>query len=424
MKRLIVISLAVLGLAGGGYYYFSSNGEGSENTLPAYEFSKVERKNILNMVSATGTMAARDIVEVGTQVSGILNQVLVDFNDEVVENQLIAEIDPSVLDAQVKIAQADLMRNQAQLQQAQNNLNRFKPVFEEGFLSDNDFEPYRINLQMAEASVLSSEANLDRANRNRGFAQIRAPISGVVIDRTVEPGQTVAASLSAPTLFTIANDLSKMEILANVDESDIGQIKVGQEVRFTVAAYLDDSFTGAVEEIRLLPDVVQNVVTYTVVVTADNPRGRLLPGMTATLDFVIEEVEDALSVPSTALNVRPNEEMMKIMQERRAQRMAERGNASGGEGGGQRQFSGGGPGGSGGGRRPNMAILWYLEDGKLNFMPVRRGVSDGVQAEVLPIRDLTIEEGMEVITKVATSGSGNTGNQSSGRPTGLRRLGF
>ena len=187
--------------------------------------------------------------------------MLVDFNDRVETGEMIALIDTSVLDAQVKTAQAELMRSEAQLRRAETDLGRFKPVHERGFLSDSDFLPYKIAVQTTEAGALSAEASLDRARHNREYAEIRSPIAGVVIYRNVEPGQTVAASLNTPRLFTIARDLTEMEILAAFDENDIGQIEVLQDVRYTVAAYPDDSFTGMVEAVYLKPEIVQYIVT-------------------------------------------------------------------------------------------------------------------------------------------------------------------
>lgn len=464
MKRWIIIILVLAAAGGGTYYYFNKHSKTESGNEPLYEFGKIERKTVLNMVSATGTLSARDIVEVGTQVSGRLTEVLADFNDHVEEGQLIAMVDPSVLDISVMSQEADLMRMQAMHEQAVNDLERFKPVHEGGFLSDKEMVRYEIAVKTAEANVLSAEAGLRRAQQSRSYAEIIAPISGIVIDRTIEPGQTVAASLNAPRLFTIANDLSKMEILANVDESDIGQILDGQAVRFTVATYMDETFTGTVEEIRLQPQYSQGVVNYTVVVNAENPNGKLLPGMTATLDFIIEEVEDALAVPSGALNLQPNEEMMAVMQKLRDSRRAQReaGGGSGEEqrtrpegaegrtrpqggdestaaaGGGRPGGFGGaggaggftGPGGAGGGARGNMSIIWYFEDGELKFMPVRKGVSDGVNAEVLALRDQEIPEGLEIITKVKSPSSSasqqgfGSGGPGGGPGGGLSRLGF
>lgn len=429
MKNKLLIIILVVAVGGGAWYWLKP-GPVESATGPAYEFAEVEIKSVQNIVSATGTLAAREIVEVGTQVSGTIEAVLVDFNDEVEEGQLIARIDTAVLDAQVKSAEADLLRAQAQLKRAEIDLERFQPVHERGFLSDNDFVPYEIAIQTAEAGVLSAEASLDRSRRNRQYADIKAPISGVVIHRNVEMGQTVAASLNTPRLFTIARDLSEMEIQANVDESDIGQIKVGQDVRFTVAAYPDATFQGEVEAIYLQPEVIQNVVNYTVVVETENPRGLLLPGMTATVDFVVEAVDGALTLPAAAFNLKLNDAMIAAMQERRRQRMAEMGIEPGQRPQGGSGFGAGGSGRSGaggfGGGRPNLAALWYLEDGELKFMPVRKGVSDGVSTEAIPLRDAVIEEGMAFVSKVnngsAQSATAPTGR--SGPPSGLRRLGF
>lgn len=457
MKTKLFLVLIVLGAAGyGGYRYFGQEDK-SDSDGPVYNFAKVERKTIQNMVSSTGTLAARELVEIGAQVSGTIEEVYADFNDTVEVGQLIALIDPSVLNAQVKSSEADLIRQQANLKKAKLDYERFKPVNEKGFLSGKDFLGYEVSLQTAEASVMSAEASLERIKRNREFAEIRAPISGVIIDRNVEKGQTVATSFNTPRLFIIAEDLGLMEILANVDESDIGQIKTGQEVRFTVAAYPERTFVGQVTEIRLQPQVVQNVVNYTVVVETENPRRVLLPGMTATMDFVVEEVENVVSVPASALSLKMNDEMIAKMQKRREELVAQRQAAGGGEGrqrnregggsgGGERRargeggggfggfggagiFSGaggtgGGRAGGGGGRR-NIATLWYLDgDGELQMMPVRTGVSDGLSTEVMPIQENEIEEGLEIISKVLTpSTTSQTARTFGGRGGGLGGFG-
>jgi len=430
MKTKLFLILIILGAAGyGGYRYFGQE-EKSDSDGPVYNFAKIERKTIQNMVSSTGTLAARELVEIGSQVSGTIEDVYADFNDTVEAGQLIALIDPSVLDAQVKSSEADLLRQKANLKKAKIDYDRFKPVNEKGYLSGKDFLSYEIALETAEANVMSSEASLERIKRSRSFAEIRAPISGVIIDRNVEKGQTVATSFNTPRLFIIAEDLSLMEILANVDESDIGQIQTGQEVRFTVAAYPERIFQGVVTEIRLQPQVVQNVVNYTVVVETENPRKILLPGMTATLDFVVEEVENVVSVPASALSLKMNDEMIAKQTERRealiAQRRAAGGGGEGrqrGAGGGERRQrgegglpgfglgpggfggaqGGGGRGGAGGGGRRNIATLWYLDgEGELQMLPVRTGVSDGLATEVMPIQEGEIEEGLEIISKVLT----------------------
>ncbi|QXD25625.1 efflux RND transporter periplasmic adaptor subunit [Opitutia bacterium ISCC 51] len=420
MKKFIIIIILLGGVGYGGYRFYFQEEETSETT-ENYNYAKIERKNILNMITATGSLEARELVEIGSQVSGVIEGVYKDFNDTVEEGDLIALIDPRTLDTQVKSAEADLTRQQANLKRATIQYERFKPVYDKGFLSGDDFLNYEIGKETAEANVKSSEASVDRAKRNREFAEIRAPISGVIINRDVEEGQTVASSFNTPRLFIIAEDLNLMEILANVDESDIGQIKKDQEVRFTVASYPERNFTGTVTEIRLQPTVIQNVVNYTVVVETENPRRLLLPGMTATLDFVVDEVEEVLSVPASALSLKMSDEMVEVQakfrEEMLAQRQASRGGeggqrGQGGDGGQRRQrpegFAGGGGAGFGGGQRGGggraaIGTIWYKDDaGELKMMMVRTGVTDGITTEVLPLRDEEIPEGREIISKVLT----------------------
>ena len=466
--KLTILFLLLAGLGWWGYNHFMAAEETSA-TGPQYNFAEIERKDILNMVSATGTLSARELVEVGTQVSGTIEEVYKDFNHPVEAGELVALIDSSVLDAQVKSSEADLLRHKATFKRAQIEYERFKPLHEKGFLSGNDFLPYEIAKQTAQANVLSAEASLERVRRNRAFAEIRAPISGVIINRNVERGQTVAASFNTPRLFIIAEDLALMEILANVDESDIGQIKKDQEARFTVAAYPDLDFVGRVEEIRLQPTVIQNVVNYTVVVETENPRNLLLPGMTATLDFIVDEVKDALAVPASALNLKMNEEMLAFMQERREQMRQRRQGAGDGRsprgdsvtegapqpqsgqgapGGGRfargeagrgplaagRGLQSGGVGGLGGRGGPrNMATLWYKDEGgQLQLLPVRTGVSDGITTEIMPLRDEELPLGQEIISQVLSPSlaqdtspprGGPGGDRGRGRG-GLGRLGF
>ncbi len=455
MKTKLILTVLVLGAASwGGYRYFGPDSEDSA-AGPVYNFAKIERKTIQNLISSTGTLAARELVEIGSQVSGTIEEVYADFNDIVEAGQLIALIDQSVLNAQVKSSEADLLRSKANLRKAQIDYDRFKPVNEKGFLSGKDFLGYEIALQTAEAGVMSSEASLERMMRSRDFAEIRAPISGVIIDRNVEKGQTVATSFNTPRLFIIAEDLSLMEILANVDESDIGQIKDGQYVRFTVAAYPDRDFSGIVTEIRLQPKVVQNVVNYTVVVETENRRRSLLPGMTATLDFVVEEVENVVSVPASALSLKMDDAMIAKMKELREEMIAQRQAAGGGEGrqrGGEGRQRGGGGGEAarqrgegggfsggargGGGARRNISNIWYLDDtGELQMVPVRTGVSDGLTTEIVAMQEDRELEGLEIISKVLTpsanpqpfqgfGGRGGPGGGRGGRGGGLGGLGF
>ena len=465
MKKILFLSLIALAAAFAGWWFFFR--QPAEAETSRYDFVEIERGDLESLVSATGTLAALESVEVGTQVSGTIARVLVDYNDRVKKGQLLAVIDPDLLDAAVRDAQAGLSRARAQLEQAEAESAQNEPLFAQGLISKHDILPVRTAVTTAKAAVVSAEATLDRARRNRAYAQIYSPIDGVVIARQVETGQTVAASFSTPTLFTIARDLGKMQILAQVDESDIGQIRVGQSVRFTVPAFPDKTFTGSVREVRLQSQTVQNVVSYTVVVDAANPDGSLLPGMTATADFVVQEVHDALKVANAALRLRPTPEMLAVL---KAQRQAAGGaTGAGGPAGrpggpsgnagapGPRSRPGRGsgpaaragrhpkalrPGGSpaagrlaavvgvargarsGGSRPSDVALLWYLDGaGALQTAAVRTGPSDGFATAITPLRG-KVEAGMKVISGIRGEAGQAPAPSGSSRSNSLRRLGF
>ena len=279
-----------------------------KSAAPGSEFAtaSVTRGTLERTVSSTGTLAAVETVDVGTEVSGTVAKVLADYNDRVSKGQVLAILKPDLFTAAVADAQGTVDQATAGLAQARQDLARNRPLFAKGYLSAQEFLPYQTSLDKAEAALASARAGLKRARTNLANATIRSPIAGTVIQRAVDAGQTVAASLNTPTLFVIARDLAKMQIEAAVDETDIGQIRPGQQVRFSVQSYPDKNFTGSVRQVRLQPTTVQNVVTYTVIVTADNQEGLLLPGMTATLDFIVEQVPDALLVPNAALRFRPS----------------------------------------------------------------------------------------------------------------------
>ncbi|MCK5119980.1 MAG: efflux RND transporter periplasmic adaptor subunit, partial [Candidatus Latescibacteria bacterium] len=295
MKKIIGI-LVIVSLFGVGIHYFRA-GNGAKEEGP-YQFAEITRGDLENLVSSTGTLKAVSTVEIGTQVSGTIDRIDVDFNDAVRKGQVLAVLDTALLKVAVLDAQAGVARAQAQHEQARAEYERNRALFEKGHLSEKEFLPIRINVRITGAAVQSAKASLERAQINMNHATIRSPIHGTVIQRNVEPGQTVAASFSTPTLFIIAEDLSQMEIYAAVDESDIGQIKEGQSVRFEVQAYLDETFSGTVRQIRLQPAISENVVNYTVVVDAANEENLLLPGMTATVDFVVEARKAVLLIPN------------------------------------------------------------------------------------------------------------------------------
>jgi HlyD family secretion protein len=272
---------------------------------PTFTTAAVERGNLELLVSTTGTLDAVGTVEVGSQASGTIEKVFVDYNDSVRENQILAVLETDLLEASVKDAEANLLKARAQLKQAEADYKRNLNLHEKGYLSVAEFIAIETSVEYARAGIASAEASLERAETNLEHAEIRSPIDGTVIERAIEPGQTIAASLQSPRLFLIAEDLTRMEIEADVDESDIGMIEVGQQVRFTVEAHPDETFSGKVRQIQLNPQTIQNVVHYTVVVDSPNQEYLLLPGMTATVDFVVFCAEDVLLLPNSALNLRP-----------------------------------------------------------------------------------------------------------------------
>lgn len=403
-KKIIIISILVITVAL-GWFYFS---RGEEKTESIYTYAEIKRGTLENIISSSGTIEAISTIEVGTQVSGIIDKILVDFNDDVKTGQLLAVLDTTSLAASVRDSRASLVRAEALYEEAVAKFDRDKPLYEKKFISDLEFISSKTNVQTSFASLQSAKSALERTLTNLGYAVIRSPINGKVINRNVEIGQTVAASFSTPTLFTIAADLSKMRILAGVDESDIGQIKEGQQVRFTVQAYPDKKFTGAVEQIRLSPTTEQNVVNYTVVVNAGNDEGLLLPGMTATVDFFIEKKEDVLLLPNSAMRFKPTVEMMEEFRKNMEQEAANMpdsvkkrfqsfGNRSNGNGGGP-GFMGGGPGGFGGdsNSRSKFSTVWYFDkDNKLRMSFAVLGTTDGKDTEIVMARG--IEEGSKII---------------------------
>ncbi len=398
-------------------------GNASETT---YQFVEVSRSDVESTIAATGTLEAVGTVDVGTQVSGTMADVFADYNDHVERGQVLAVLDTTLLAASVTEAEAGLKTAEAKLFEARSEYSRTSDMHEQGYVSDAEFEAAQAGYLTAEASVVSAEASLKRAKANYGYAVIESPISGTIIERSIEEGQTVSASLSAPTLFIIAEDLAEMEIHVLVDESDIGKVAVDQDVRFTVEAYPDDEFTGSVQQIRLQPETVSNVVNYTVVVNASNHEGLLLPGMTATADFVVDSSDDVLTLANAALRFEPTVEMIEEMRETR---MA---GVDGGDAG-ERAFPGEGerPEGAGdadaGRERPalsedgmpeppdDLAMLWYLDDsGELQVIRAEKGISNG---KITEVSGEGLAEGLEIIS--AASGTSVASAVESGEGPGV-----
>ena len=425
MKKIIIIILVLLMTGFGVWHFFVNPSSGVESQ---YQFVKVERSNLENIVSSTGTIEAVNTVEIGTQVSGIIKNIYVDFNTMVSKGQLLAVLDTATLVSKVREDEASLFRAEAQYNQSLSEYNRNKPLFEKGFLSEKEFVPIKTDLEVNRASLQTAQVNLDRSNINLQYAWIRSPINGIIINRNIEMGQTVAASFQTPTLFIVAEDLSRMRILADVDESDIGQIKEGMGVRFTVQTYMDEVFYGTVKQIRLQPKTIQNVVNYTVVVDAPNEKGLLMPGMTATVDFIIENIKDVLLIPNAALRFEPSTEMMAELRKTSENRMKSlpdslqkkevsfRGmmqfpEISGGLGGLQNEKT-----------QKDFGRLWYVNEmGNIGMKRIHTGITDGIKTEIKMSQG--IEEGMTFISGITKKGkngsqsNSNTGN-STQRPPG------
>lgn len=421
MKK-VVLPLVILGLVAAGVaagFRFWKHEDKNQ-----FRFVEVTRGDVRSTVSSTGTLQATQTVQVGTQVSGQVAAILADFNDRVRANQLVARIDPTLLQQAVRSAEADLARSRADLAQAELTLTRAEGLLAQGAATEEAVDAARSAREVAKAAVTSAEVNVERARQNLTYTEIRSPIDGVVLDRTAEVGQTVAASLSAPQLFLIAGDLGEMEILAAVDESDIGKIHDGQKAEFTVQAYPDETFTGTVQQVRLQSTTLENVVNYTVVVSVANDDGRLLPGMTATVDFLVSEAADVFKVPNAALRFRPTEEMVAALRAMRAEREGGAGADStrgarggGGEpGAGGERVAGGAPGGAAGsaagnGRRGGFAdrtVLWRLDaQGRPEPVPVKTGLTDGQNTE---ISGPGLEAGMQVIAGTSTGTAATASN--------------
>lgn len=271
-----------------------------------WQTDNVTRHSMSDMVSATGTVEPVTKVDVGTQVSGIVDKIYVDYNSVVKKGQLIAEMDKITLQAELESQEAQLANAKAEYDYQQKNYTRNKVLFEKELISDSDYETATYNYEKAKSAYEKSQADIIKVRRNLGYAVITSPIDGVVISREVEEGQTVAAGFETPTLFTIARDLTEMQVIADVDEADIGQVVEGQRVTFSVDAYPNDVFEGVVTQVRLEATVESNVVTYEVVISAPNPDLKLKPGLTATVLIYTLEKENALTIPPKALRFVPD----------------------------------------------------------------------------------------------------------------------
>lgn len=318
-KKLIMGGVAVILIAGGVFLFTGKSSKGGIKL----ETAKVGRSTITNTVTATGTVEPVTEVEVGTQVSGIIDKLYADYNDVVKAGQLIAEMDKINLQAELRSAEAQLASSKTEFEYQQKNYARSKVLHEKQLISDTDYETATYNYEKARAAYDQSQASMVKVNRNLEYATITSPIDGVVINRAVEEGQTVAAGFETPTLFTIAADLTKMQVIADVDEADIGNVEEGQRVSFTVDAYPNDQFEGVVRQIRLgdsestssasSSTSSSTVVTYEVVITADNPDLKLKPRLTANITIYTLERANILTLPNKALRFIPEPAIMESL---------------------------------------------------------------------------------------------------------------
>ena len=364
-KLIICISVAIAIIA--AVTIFMRSNKRQPITI-IYETAKVERATISNSVTATGTIEPVNKVEVGTQVSGIISKIYVDYNSIVKKGQVIAELDKINLESELSSAKANLASSKSELDYQETNYKRMKALHDKGFISDNDFDIADLSYKKAKEAYLVQLQTVQKAQTNLGYATITSPIDGVVLSKDVEEGQTVAASFSTPTLFTIARDLTDMQVVANVDEADIGNVRDGQRVTFTVDAFPDDTFEGRVKQVRQQGEEESNVVTYEVVISAPNNDLKLKPQLTANVNIYTEEIENVVSIPAKALRFSPSKEMMNDGEKIKDCNATNK--------------------------------LWIKEANILKAYPVKTGITNGIRTQILE----GVKEGTAVITNAKAKG--------------------
>ncbi len=370
-KLIICISVAIAIIA--AVTIFMRSNKRQPITI-IYETAKVERATISNSVTATGTIEPVNKVEVGTQVSGIISKIYVDYNSIVKKGQVIAELDKINLESELSSAKANLASSKSELDYQETNYKRMKALHDKGFISDDDFDIADLSYKKAKEAYLVQLQTVQKAQTNLGYATITSPIDGVVLSKDVEEGQTVAASFSTPTLFTIARDLTDMQVVANVDEADIGNVRDGQRVTFTVDAFPDDTFEGRVKQVRQQGEEESNVVTYEVVISAPNNDLKLKPQLTANVNIYTEEIENVVSVPAKALRFSPSKEMMNDGEKIKDCNATNK--------------------------------LWIKEANILKAYPVKTGITNGIRTQILE----GVKEGTAVITNAKAKGGTDEDN--------------
>jgi HlyD family secretion protein len=370
-KNKIIIIIGVIILFALSFWLYSS---ARNPKSPKYKTDKIEKGNVTSIVTATGTLSALTTVAVGSQVSGIISSLHADFNSEVKKGQLLAELDPTTFQAQVDQRKADLARVQAEERNARLAYERAKNLLENEFISRSEYDTSEGNWKAAQAAVEQSEAALKQSVTNLSYTKIVSPIDGVVVNRQIDTGQTVAASFQAPTLFTIAQDLTRMQVSTTVDEADIGKIKVGKEATFTVDAFPDRVFNGNISQVRLSSTVVQNVVTYPVLIDVNNPDLLLKPGMTANVTIPVDTKTNVIKIPNAALRFKPEPTEMDESPKRSPEK---------------RQI-----------KKGSSTVYTIDVNGKLIPVQVATSITDGAFTAV---ESTTLKEGDEVVVGLATS---------------------
>lgn len=411
MKKYIIIALIALVAIAAGVYYFKKR-----KPEISYKTARLEKGTIISTVSATGNLSAVTTIQVGTQVSGTIQKLYVDYNSRVKKGQTIAEIDPSLFNAAVDQSQGNFLSAEANLQKAkvaladaERTYNRNKKLLADGIISQGDFDlsetardAAKASMKAAEGSVAQTRGALSQARTNLRYSIIRSPVDGVVISRAIDVGQTVAASFQTPTLFTIAQDLTKMQIEVSVDEADISRIKLGQAASFTVDAYPEQKFDGKVVQIRSAPVVNQNVVTYVVVVNVDNSELKLKPGMTANVSVVVARKDDIVKIPLAALRFKPKAGDEKSAPAKNRAATAGAPTGKGGDGGGKPAM----------GKGDSGKIVYILKEEKPVAVTIRTGIANSGTVELV---EGSLKEGDEVIVEQT---GGDTKKKSSSSPMG------
>jgi len=377
MKKKIIIAVAFIAAAVAAFILLSG---GEKKQTVEFEKAKVEKTNIQNSITATGTIEPVTSVTVGTQVSGIVSRLYVDYNSVVKKGQVIAELDKTNLTSELNTARANLSSAQSTLNFEQANYNRYKTLYDKGLVSANDYETAKLSYLKAKEQVTTARESVQKAQTNLGYATITSPIDGVVLSKSVEEGQTVASSFSTPELFIIAQDLTDMRVIADIDEADIGGVKENQRVVFTVDAFPDDQFEGKVTQVRQQATTESNVVTYEVVISAPNNDLKLKPGLTANVTIYTMEKNDVLAVQAKALRFMPIEAILSE---------------------GQKIEDVDAP-----------KKVWTLEGNTFKAHAVQTGITNGMLTEIIS----GVAPGTEVLTGFIMTGGDDAEEQQGGNP--------